>query len=112
MSIFTLFMLFATTLLIYMLIPDILPRCSCCGKLKLRTFFRVHKTTGLKPGYSSNKSICKKCCRKYEIDDLDGYYRFDHIRRKVVIDLDKVRASKELLSPRGTRMKRGRSSHS
>lgn len=96
MSIFTFFMLFAAVFLLFLLLPDIYPRCLCCGEKKLRMFFKIHEPTGLTPGYGSNKSICKKCSRKYEIDDLDGYYRFDHIRRKVVIDFSKVRESRDI----------------
>jgi hypothetical protein len=103
-------MLFAALLIIFLLLPDLYPHCSCCGKKKFRGSFKIHEAIGFRLGYGSSRSICKKCSLKYAIADLEGYYRYDHIRRKVIIDLDKAREKKELTNSY-VKMKKRKSTH-
>jgi hypothetical protein len=83
MSIWQLFLIIAAIILFFMFLPDIFPKCECCGRKKPRPFFRLHKVVGLSPGYRGNKSVCTKCCRRYDIESLK--------------DLDQVRAVKRRL---------------
>jgi hypothetical protein len=64
-------------------IPDLFPKCSCCHAKKFRPFFRIHKAVGINPGYGGNRSVCRKCCRKYDIENLKDLDRFISIRNKV-----------------------------
>jgi hypothetical protein len=63
--------------------PDIFPRCASCRKIKFRASFRVHGISGVGLGYSKQRSVCRKCCMKYNIETLGDYKRIDDIRRKI-----------------------------
>ncbi|MGI6667920.1 MAG: hypothetical protein ACOX4M_00225 [Acetivibrionales bacterium] len=71
-------------LLLY--IPDLFPECSCCRAKKFRPFFSIHKAVGINPGYGGNRSVCRKCCRKYGIENLKDLDRFIVARNKVKLD--------------------------
>lgn len=71
-------------LLLY--IPDLFPECSCCLVKKFRPFFRIHKAVGINPGYGGNRSVCRKCCRKYGIENLKDLDRLIAIRNKIKLD--------------------------
>ncbi len=64
-------------------IPELFPRCSCCGRKKFRPFIRIHKAVDINPGYSGCRSVCRKCCIKYDLKDLADLDRFIKVRRKV-----------------------------
>jgi len=83
MDILTLLAVLALILLIFMFLPDILPYCQCCKKVKLRLLFRIHKPKGVLPGHSGNISICKKCCKKYCLDSIEEYKTIRDIKRKI-----------------------------
>lgn len=72
-------------ILLFLYIPDMFPLCSCCNKKKFRPFFRIHKAVGIHPGYKGCRSVCTKCCRKYDLKDLKDLDRLIHISRKVRI---------------------------
>ena len=82
MEITTFFLIISAFLLFIMFFPDIFPKCSNCKKIKFRTMFRIHKNVSLRPGYKASKSVCRKCCRKYGIDSLKEYERYENIRKK------------------------------
>ena len=64
-------------------IPELFPGCSCCGKKKFRPFIRIHRAVSLNPGYGGCRSVCRKCCLKYDLKDLADLDRFIEVRRKV-----------------------------
>lgn len=70
-------------ILFRMFLPDLLPRCACCGKLKPRFFIRIHKPVSLHPGYRGTRSVCVRCCRKYDIESLADLERVNRIRRRL-----------------------------
>jgi hypothetical protein len=39
----------------------------------------------INPGYKGCRSVCTKCCRKYDLKDLNDLDRLMHISRKVKI---------------------------
>lgn len=80
------FILFSAVILLLLFLPDLLPRCSCCGKLKPRPFIRIHRPVGLNPGYRGNRSVCIKCCRKYDITALSDLNRLNVIKRQIRLE--------------------------
>jgi|GEM_PF-472650 len=87
MHIATMFLITAALLFTLAFIPDMFPRCSCCRKIKFRLFFKVHKPQKLAPGYGGSKSVCKKCCMKYYINDLKDLDLVYRIRKKAEADV-------------------------
>lgn len=73
-------------LLLLLFLPDLIPRCSSCNRLKPRTLIRIHKPVGLSPGYRGNRSVCIKCCRKYNISTLSDLDRLDIIKRHIRLE--------------------------
>jgi len=63
--------------------PDLFPRCFCCKAVKPRLAFKIHKTISISLGRSANRSVCKKCCRKYNIKTLEDVYTVNRIKAKV-----------------------------
>lgn len=80
------FILFSAVILLLLFLPELLPRCSCCGKLKPRPFIRIHRPVGLNPGYRGNRSVCIKCCRKYDITVLSDLDRLNVIKRQIRLE--------------------------
>lgn len=81
------FILLAVLLLLLLFLPDLLPRCSCCLRLKPRPLIRIHRAVGLNPGYKGYRSVCKKCCRKYDISELSDLDRLKRIRRRIMLEM-------------------------
>ena len=79
---FCLFIL-ASIILFVLFIPDIFPRCSCCRKKKLRPFIRIHRAVSINPGYGGSRSVCTKCCRKYDIENLKDLDKLMLVKRKL-----------------------------
>jgi len=77
------FSIIAAIILFFLFLPDIMPRCSCCKKLKLRPFFRIHRVVSINPGYGGCRSVCTKCCRKYNITDIRQLDKIIDIKRKL-----------------------------
>jgi hypothetical protein len=69
-----------------LLFPDIFPKCYLCDKKKLWFHFKIREFISLKPGYGSSKSVCKKCCSKYNIDSRTEMERVRRIKRKAMLD--------------------------
>ncbi|MDP4117404.1 MAG: hypothetical protein Q8903_14815 [Bacteroidota bacterium] len=69
--------------LVIMYIPDLIPRCACCRHIKPRFAFRVHKLTGVAPGYRGNTSICKKCCRHYNISTIEELRTLNKLKKRI-----------------------------
>jgi hypothetical protein len=88
MSFFSLILILAVIIIIIIFIPDLFPYCGNCKRVKLRSFFRIHKIVGIKLGYSSNKSVCRKCCQKYGIYTYREYEELEKARRKIKIHMD------------------------
>jgi hypothetical protein len=88
MSVFSLILILAVIIIIIIFIPDLFPYCGNCKRVKLRSFFRIHKIVGIKLGYSSNKSVCRKCCQKYGIYTYREYEELEKARRKIKIHMD------------------------
>jgi hypothetical protein len=80
------FVILTAAVLLLLFLPDLLPRCSCCGRLKPRPFIRLHKPVGLNPGYGGNRSVCIKCCRKYDISVLSDLDRLNGIKRRLRLE--------------------------
>lgn len=72
-------------ILFFLYIPELFPYCACCRKKKPRPFFRLHKAVGLSPGYRGCRSVCSKCCRKYDLNDFRDLDRFMEVSRKLQI---------------------------
>jgi len=72
-------------ILFFLYLPDLFPSCECCGKKKPRPFFRIHRVVSLSPGYRGCRSVCARCCRKYDLKDLKDLDRLIQINRKVRI---------------------------
>jgi len=70
---------FFSSIAIFM--PDILPKCDCCGTFKLRPFIKIHKTVKISLGYKGVKSVCTKCCRQYGILFYEDYLKLVHSKR-------------------------------
>lgn len=68
----------ATASAFLLFLPEMMPRCTLCGKYKFRPFFKLHITAGMRPGYSSYRSACRKCCAKFNIH---GMIDFDTVRK-------------------------------
>lgn len=83
-----LFAILAIMVAFLVFLPDIMPFCLSCKKYKLRPFFKIHRYESIFPGYHTSKSICKKCCRKYEFNTLSDYYSFVDARRKAIKSVD------------------------
>ncbi len=64
-------------------LPELFPRCSCCLRIKPRPFIRIHRAVSLSPGFGGNRSVCIKCCRKYDISDLNDFEKIARIKRKL-----------------------------
>jgi len=76
----------ASTILFVLFTPDIFPKCSCCQKKKLRPFIRIHRVVSINPGYGGSRSVCTKCCRKYDIEDLKDLDQLILVKRKLKLD--------------------------
>lgn len=76
----------AVLVLFILFLPDIMPRCSCCKKLKPRPFFRIHRAVGINPGYGGSRSVCSKCCRQYNITNIQELDKVLDIRRKLRLE--------------------------
>ncbi|WP_170137980.1 hypothetical protein [Anaerobacterium chartisolvens] len=83
MSINVLMLAVLALIIILVFLPDIFPFCSSCKRIKPRTAFKIHKPLSPIPGYSSNKSVCKKCCMKYGIYSLSEFKRLERIKKSV-----------------------------
>lgn len=81
-----LFFTIAAIVLLLLFLPEIMPRCSCCKKLKPRPFMRIHRAVSINPGYGGSRSVCTKCCRQYNITDIQGLDRLIDIRRKLRLE--------------------------
>lgn len=90
MNILNLFSLLALFIIFVLLFPDIFPKCILCGKTKLRFFFKIHKAVGIMPGYGSNKSVCKKCCKSYNIISFSDLNKVINAKSKAEIELIKL----------------------
>lgn len=86
MQIWICFAAVAFIVMFLLYIPDMFPKCSCCGKKKFKAFFRIHRVVGINPGYSGSRSVCSKCCLEFSIEDLDDLDRLMDIRRKMKLD--------------------------
>lgn len=51
-------------------LPELLPRCSVCKKIKPRWRFGLHTDVSLSLSRKGNKSVCKRCCSKEEIQSI------------------------------------------
>jgi hypothetical protein len=88
MHIYILLIIPVGLLCVLVFLPELLPRCSCCKKLKPRIFFKIHTSVGLNPGYRGNMSVCRKCSKRYNIYNLDDLKVFKSIRRKVEVQVE------------------------
>ncbi len=69
--------------LLLLYIPELFPRCGSCRKIKPRFLFRIHKAVNINPGYGGNRSVCRKCCRKYGIAGIKDLERLQDIKKRV-----------------------------
>lgn len=72
--------------LIFLYIPELFPLCSCCKRKKFRPFIKIHKAVGISPGYSGCRSVCRKCCTRYDLKDLDDLDRLIKVRHKLRLE--------------------------
>lgn len=80
---YILIMISALAAIIITFIPELFPYCSCCQKVKPRFSIKIHKAIGISPGYRGSKSVCTKCCRKYNITSIADLDRVTDIKRKL-----------------------------
>lgn len=81
----------ATVLFFILFLPDLLPYCRSCKRLKLRWQFKYHQTGRSPSGYASNMSLCTKCCRKFGINSMEEARQLVNIRKKIEMDTrDKI----------------------
>jgi len=80
------FCILAFTILFLLFIPDMFPKCSCCLKKKFRPLIRIHMAVSMNPGYGGSRSVCVKCCRKYDIKDLKELDQLIIIKRKLKLE--------------------------
>ena len=80
------FFAISAIVLFLLFLPDLMPRCCCCNKLKPRPFIRIHRVVGINPGYGGSRSVCTKCCREYSIENLKDLDQLFTIRRKIRLD--------------------------
>ena len=73
----------ATIAILTAFFPELFPSCSCCRKIKPRPFFKIHRAIGISPGYRGSKSVCTKCCRKYDISTISDLDKVTDIKRKL-----------------------------
>jgi len=73
----------ACLILIIIFSPDLFPKCFCCNAIKFRLAFSIHKTVNIGLGRSANRSVCKKCCKKYNIKTLEDAYAVNRVKAKV-----------------------------
>ena len=77
----------ALSAIIIAYLPELFPRCSCCERIKARPFFRLHRAVGISPGFKGNRSVCTKCCRKYDIKDLNDLDKYEVIKRRLRLQM-------------------------
>ena len=82
MSIYSFLLYTSIFLVVVVFIPDIFPYCSNCKSFKFRSCFKIHKAVKIRLWYSANKSICKKCCQKYNIENFAEYEQFERAKKR------------------------------
>jgi hypothetical protein len=80
------FFIIAAIILFLLFLPDILPKCSCCKKFKLRPFMRIHRAISINPGYGGSRSVCIKCCRQYNITNIQELDKLMDVRRRLRLE--------------------------
>jgi hypothetical protein len=80
------FLILSAVVLFLLFLPDLMPRCSYCGRYKLRPLFRIHRAVSINPGYGGSRSVCTKCCREYDIESLQDLDRLIAIKRRLKLD--------------------------
>lgn len=86
MRIIIYFTVLSAVILFLLFMPDMFPMCALCRRKKPRFLFRIHRAVSINPGYSGSRSVCTKCCRDHDIEDLEDLDRLIMIRRKVRLD--------------------------
>jgi hypothetical protein len=74
-----------------LLIPDLFSICSCCGKVKTSWHIKFQKTRTQGLFATSRKSLCKKCSKRYNIDNMIQFEQLEKIKRKVEMELARSR---------------------
>ena len=83
-----LFIILAAAIAIFIAyIPELFPHCSCCEKVKPRPFIRLHRAVSISPGFKGNRSVCIRCCRKYDIDSLNDLDKLAIIKRRLKLQM-------------------------
>lgn len=68
-------------------IPELFPLCSCCEKIKPRPFIRMHRAVSISPGFKGNRSVCIKCCRKYDINNFNDLDKLTVIKKRLKLQM-------------------------
>lgn len=89
MDILTFFIIIFIILFTVIFLPELFPRCENCSKTKFRFSFKLHKTVGIGYGYAACRSVCRKCCNKYSLHNINDYADLEHARKKAEIELMK-----------------------
>ncbi|MBE7056716.1 MAG: hypothetical protein E7388_04665 [Ruminococcaceae bacterium] len=63
-------------------IPEILPRCDCCHKIKLRGKFKFHVQTKMTLTRKGKLSLCKTCCEKENFTSVSKYCHYKETKKK------------------------------
>ena len=63
--------------------PVIVPKCACCGKIKLRTLFKLIFHTKRRLTRQGQICVCKSCCDKYNIHSIEDFKRKNEIRKRM-----------------------------
>ena len=73
-------------ILTFLYIPELFHLCTCCKRKKFRLLIRIHKAVSISPGYKGCRSVCKKCCRKYNLNTFDDLQHFISVSKKIRIE--------------------------
>lgn len=77
------FIFFSIVMALIIFKPMLFPRCACCGKTKIRTYFSYIAHVGMHLTYKGQLCVCKKCCAKYNIHSIYDYKKKSEIRKRI-----------------------------
>ena len=63
-------------------VPELLPRCAHCGRIKPRSRFLFHICISMRLSRKGNLSLCKKCCKKEGFTSVARFKQQADARKK------------------------------
>ena len=71
-------------ILFFLYIPELFPYCACCRK-RNPSHFSGSTRRSASVRVQGCRSVCSKCCRKYDLNDFRDLDRFMEVSRKLQI---------------------------